>query len=141
MPTEVTMHSKTQIEAAAELPHIDWEVSQKILSCLKEDFRHQRRHFPPGREGYKEYKKALAVIANHIYLIYEYLYLKVAREIDYTDIKNFAIKNNDVVKYVLKRKFPEFSMEALDSWTQIHIDLLECAMFRSSNKYNKHIYH
>ena len=88
-----------------------------------------------------EYEKATYLIANHIYLIYELLYLNVVREIDYTDIKHFAINNNEFVKFIFKQNFKEFSIEVLDSWTQIHIDVLECAMYRSGNRYNKHIYH
>lgn len=89
----------------------------------------------------EEYDKAKHLIANYIYLIYERLYLNFVRKINYTDVKHFAINNNEFVKYILRNHFPEVSLELLDRWTQVKIDLLECAMYRSNNRLNKHIFH
>jgi hypothetical protein len=96
-----------------------------------------------GWESEEEYERKKIIVTNHIYLIYEKLHLNIIREIDYTDIKSFAVDNNEFVKYILKTAFRDkgFSTEALDSWTQINIDILECGMYRNSTRFNKHIYH
>jgi hypothetical protein len=124
---------------STSLEDIDSEVYRKILGVLED--------VEPFEEGgdfssEQEYQESLTIIADRIYLIYECVHLKIVREIDYVDIKHFAISNNDLVKYVLKEVFQEeFLIEALDAWTQVHIDMLECAMYRPSNKNNKHVYH
>jgi len=133
------MERKTHINATVPLnDKLDpvYDMIIKSLHDFNDDFD-QRSKFPTE----KAYNEAVFVIANHIYLIYERLHLNIVREINYTDIKHFAINNNKFVKHILRKNFPHFSIESLDKWTQVHIDLLECAMYRSNNRYNKHIFH
>ena len=129
------MEETHHIKATVPLDNTDKVVYEKISDILH-SFE-QRPRFSSD----EDYEEGLTFIANNLYLIYERLYLSVVRKIDYTDIRNFAISNKGFVKHIFKTNFPEFSIEALDAWTQLHVDILECAMYRSSNKSNKHIYH
>lgn len=133
------MERKTHINAKEPLTDKLDEVYNKIIDSLHKfnESYDQRSQFATD----KEYNEAITVIANHIYLIYERLYLNIVREINYNDIKYFATNNKKFVKHILRKNFPQFSIEALDKWTQVHIDLLECAMYRSNNRYNKHLFH
>jgi hypothetical protein len=135
MSNEKTIDVREPVKATERLKDVSQPAYNKILDFLKT--LNQDKYYKTDQE----YKTAIFVIGNQIYLIYELLHLNIVREIDYTDIKNFAVKNNDFVKYTFKKLFSEFSIEALDSWTQVNIDLLECAMYTNSNKSNKHIYH
>lgn len=133
------MEKRTHIKATEPLKERLDKVYERVLKSLR-DFNEafdQRSQFNTD----EEYNEAMYVIANHIYLIYERLHLNTVREINYSDIRHFAINNNKFIKYIFKKDFPEFSIDTLDKWTQIHIDMLECAMYRSNNKYNKHIFH
>jgi hypothetical protein len=89
----------------------------------------------------EEYINALYVIGNHLYLIYERLYLNIVREIEYIDIKHFAINNNGFIKGIFKFNFPEFSIDSLNEWTRTKVDILKCSMYSMNNEYNKNIFH
>lgn len=130
------MKKPESIDGLSPLSRVNQKVFNKIKHRLEKD-EEQRQYFSSD----EEYQKAVIWISNNIYLMYELLYLKVIREIDYYDIKNFAVKNNDLVKYVLKQELPEFSIEGLDNWTHVRMDLLPCSMYSRNNSHNKHIYH
>lgn len=88
-----------------------------------------------------EKTKATFIVSNHLYLIQEYLNLGRIREIDYTRIHSFAMKNKDLVRYLFKRLFIGYSIDVVNSWLEPSVDILECAMYRPSNRYNKHNFH
>lgn len=96
----------------------------------------------PGKDlSAANHKKARFIIANHIYLIHEYLNLGKVREIDYSRIQAFAKNNKKLTRYLYKKHFKNYSLDVLDSWLDPAVDILECAMYRPSNRYNKHNYH
>ena len=88
-----------------------------------------------------KYVQTQYVLANYIYLIYERLNLNMVRDIDYNQLQTFAIKNKDFVRMVFNKQFGESSAEALENWLQPEMDILECAMYRTSNRYTKNIFH
>lgn len=88
-----------------------------------------------------EHKKAQYIIANHLYLIHEYLNLGKVRDIDYSRIQAFATTNKKLTRYLFKKHFKNYSLNVLDSWIEPSVDIIECAMYRPSNRYNKHNYH
>jgi hypothetical protein len=135
MTIQTEMEVSSYINATEPLEDRLEDVYNNILQII-DGFQQSSRFGSP-----EEYIKAKHLIANNIYLLYERLYLNIVREIDYTDIKHFAINNNEFVKYIFRNHFPEFSLELLDRWTQVQIDILECAMYRSNNRLNKHIFH
>jgi hypothetical protein len=136
MPSTFKMQKKpTIIKATVPLENAEPAVYNEIMQILR-DFNQG-----PRFSGKTDYEEGLTFIANNLYLLYERLYLNIVREIDYTDIKNFAVNNDEFVKDIFKTHFPKFSIQALDTWTQVHLDILECAMYRNSNKHNKHVYH
>lgn len=83
-------------------------------------------------------------ITNYLYFIHERFNKEVVRDIDYSNIQNFVTKNKDLMLYLFDKQFsneyPD-SGEALRTWIDQPIDILDCGMYKPSNRYNKHIFH
>lgn len=90
----------------------------------------------------QKYEQAKFIISNHLFLIHEYVNLGKARNgFDYDRIQKFAIKNKDLVRYLFRKQYTGFTVEAFDAWVEPQVDMLECAMYLPSNRYNKHNHH
>ena len=88
-----------------------------------------------------EYREIKFIISNYIYLVYERLQLNLIREIDYEQVRSWAHTNKKLAKYLLKRYSVTFPMEAFEKWITPDVDMLNCAMYRPSNRFTKHRYH
>ena len=96
----------------------------------------------PGKDlSASDHKKAKYIIANNLFLIHEYLNLGKVRDIDYSRIQAFATTNKKLTRFLFKKHFKNYSLDVLDSWLVPSVDILECAMYRPSNRYNKHNFH
>ena len=96
------------------------------ISRYLEELRKQEQAEKP--EGYDTIK---FTIANYLYLIHERLNLEKFREVDYDQVQNFATKNKDLIRYLFEKKFPQYPVEALNTWIEPSIDIFEAYSFPS----------
>jgi len=92
-------------------------------------------------EDDNEYRRTRFVISNYIYLIYERLLRDKVREIDYDQVRSWANKNKKLATRLLTSSWDKFPMEAFEKWVSPQSDLLNCGMYRSSNRFTKNTYH
>jgi hypothetical protein len=111
------MNSNQYIKANEPLKEILEDIYSRIIQIL--DDLNQKADF----SSEKEYEEAKTIVANNIYLIYERIYLKIVRGIDYSNIQIFAKRNNEFIKYIFKKNFPEASIEAFNTWIQTSMNI------------------
>lgn len=87
------------------------------------------------------YDQARYIIANYVQLVYERLELKFTRDINYTEVKDWASENDEVVRYLLSCQFPKFEIGAFDKWIQPDTEIIKMGMYSPSTRQNKNIYH
>ncbi|HSZ87400.1 MAG TPA: hypothetical protein VK787_15310 [Puia sp.] len=121
------------IDAAVPLSNVEKKFYENLLREL-DDYL-----LDTDKES-AQYKAAKNIIANNIYLLYERIKLNKVREIDYTTVRNFGVRYKDFVRDILGNT-KGFPLESLDSFLQVNVDLLESAMYRKSDMFNKNIFH
>lgn len=132
MPLVAKQHDLLLGEPLSEVPSVYYSRIFRYLEALR-----LKANSPKS----EDHQKKSYTIANYLYLIHERINLKIVRDIDYKKIQVFARKNKDLIVYLFEKEFSEFSIESLLSWIEPTIDILDCGLYRPSNRHNKHVFH
>lgn len=91
----------------------------------------------------KEYEEARLLAANLVYLIYERLELKTARQVNYSIIREWASRHYKLAMYLLEKQFKEsFSMTGFQKWVDgPPIPIMEMTLYSRSNCDTKDTFH
>lgn len=113
----MTQKSTDIIETNMRWAEVDENVYIQVRECLDE--LNSLRSFTD-----KEAEQIICVIGNSLYLIYERLYRKTARDIDYRELLNFAIGNRELLRYIFTRAYPHENIRVLEKWTCPYMNII-----------------
>ena len=140
LPNLTTMSTATLIRKKAINTSIKWkEVDEKDYKAVAAALREIKADKVIGSAA--KFETAVNIYTNNLFLIYERLYKHMARDVDYKELQNFAIESREMLRFLFSKVYDHSSLKVFEDWTKPSIDILECAMYRPANRYNKHIYH
>lgn len=127
------IYKESPVKAESNDTAVRWdEVNPAHYKIVKEELK---RVWADKNMDADTLNTATNILTNSLFLLYERLYLKMARDVNYKKLQKFAIQYRDMFRLMFTKIYADESPKALESWICPQTSMAETTMYSSSYSY------